>query len=99
LKIALEEQNHQEYWQERLMRSEKRMNSSMTEERLLQYLRYHKGLQHIGVVANANGCSVSRILELSMDLRKRGLVDVRAYSSGFHLQVISQSLKASGTWS
>jgi hypothetical protein len=99
LKSALEQQNHHEYSQERLMRSEKGMNSSMTEERLLQYLRCHKGLQPIGVVANANGCSVSRILEVSMDLRKRGLIDVRAYSSGFHLQVISQSLKASGTWS
>jgi hypothetical protein len=76
-----------------------RMNSSMTEEKLLQYLRSHKGLQHIGVVANSNMCSVPRVLEVSMNLRKRGLIEVRAYSTGFHLQIITQSLKPSGTWS
>lgn len=69
------------------MRSGKGMNSAMTEERLLQYLRCHQGLQHIGVVANANRCSVARVLELSMDLRKRGLIEIRAYESGFHLQM------------
>jgi hypothetical protein len=61
----------------------------MTEEKLLQYLRYHQGLQHIGVVANANGCSVARVFELSMDLRSRGLIEIRAYPSGFHLQIIN----------
>jgi hypothetical protein len=91
--------NHQEYSQESLTRSEEGMNSSMTEEKLLQYLRCHQGLQHIGVVANGNRCSVARVLELSMDLRKRGMIEIRAYSSGFHLQIISQSLKASGSWS
>jgi hypothetical protein len=69
------------------MRSEKGMNPSMTEEKLMQYLRCHQGLQHIGVVANANRCSVARVLELSMDLRKRGLMEIRAYESGFHLQM------------
>ena len=64
------------------------MNSSMTEEKLLQYLRCHQGLQHIGVVANANRCSVARVLELSMDLRKKGLIEIRAYESGFHLQML-----------
>ena len=59
----------------------------MTEEKLLQYLRCHQGLQHIGVVASANRCSVARVLELSMDLRKRGLIEIRAYESGFHLQM------------
>src|ERR1700683_1875130 len=74
------------------------MNSAMTEERLLQYLRSHRTLQHIGVVANANRCSVARVLELSMDLRNRGLIQIRAYSNGFHLQIINQTLKARGSW-
>jgi hypothetical protein len=99
LRFAVEQQNLHEYSEESLIRSGKGMNSSMTEEKLLQYLRCHQGLRHIGVVANANSCSVARVLELSMDLRKRGLVEVRAYSSGFHLQIISQTLKANGTWS
>jgi hypothetical protein len=99
LKIALERQDVTNSRKKSLMRSETGMNSSMTEEKLLQYLRCHQGLQHIGVVANANRCSVGRVLELSLDLRKRGLIEVRAYSSGFHLQLITQSLKASGTWS
>jgi hypothetical protein len=63
------------------------MKSSITEEKLLQYLRCHKGLQHIGVVANSNRCSVVRVLELSMKLRSRGLIEIRAYESGFHLQM------------
>jgi hypothetical protein len=63
------------------------MNSSMTEEKLLQYLRCHQGLQHLGVVANANRCSVARVLELSMDLRKRGLIEIQACPSGFHLRI------------
>ncbi|HXM01152.1 MAG TPA: hypothetical protein VN939_01025 [Chthoniobacterales bacterium] len=99
MKIALEQQDVTNSRKKSLMRSETGMNSSMTEEKLLQYLRCHQGLQHIGVVANANRCSVGRVLELSLALRKTGLIEVRAYSSGFHLQLITQSLKASGTWS
>jgi hypothetical protein len=91
LRIVLEHQNQQECSEESLVRSGTGMNSAMTEEKLLKYLRYHQGLQHIGVVANVNSCSVARVLELSMDLRKRGLIQIRAYPSGFHLQTISWS--------
>jgi hypothetical protein len=59
----------------------------MTERKLLEYLRCHRGPQHIGVVANVIRSSVATVLALSMGLRKRGLIKIQACPTGFHLQI------------
>jgi hypothetical protein len=59
----------------------------MTERKLLEYLRCHRGPQHIGVVANVIRSSVVTVLALSMGLRKRGLIKIQACPTGFHLQI------------
>jgi hypothetical protein len=73
--------------QESLMRSGKGDESLMTERKLLQYLRCHRGPQHVGVLASVVRSSVATVLGLSTGLRKRGLIEIRAYPSGFHLQL------------
>jgi hypothetical protein len=69
------------------MRSEKGMNLQMIERKLLEYLRCHRRPQHIDVVANVIRSSVDTVLGLSMGLRKRGLIEIQASPTGFHLQI------------
>jgi hypothetical protein len=59
----------------------------MTERKLLEYLRCHRGPQHIGVVANVVRSSVVTVLALSIGLRKRGLIEIQACPTGLRLQI------------